>query len=131
MASWGRRAGIASLVFTAGLIARPVSVSAAGPDAPTSIRKAITIEAQRLALLLPLDAPSGFPVQAASTQQRSVLKRHPVRDREHRIGFVGGFSIGLAVGDGQVADRSFDNLQAGYSGGLGAASGAIVGRLTE
>jgi len=57
------------------------------------------------------------------------LKRHPVLIGSV-IGFVGGFSVGLALGDGRIADWSSE-FAGVVLGGIGAGTGAVVGRLTE
>ena len=62
--------------------------------------------------------------QPQNSRPPSVLKRHPVLIGSI-IGFVGGFSVGLALG-GRIADWSSE-LAGVVIGGIGAGAGAIVG----
>ena len=94
------------------------------------LQQAIAREATRLAMSTPR-ADSNVPLmQPQGSQSRSWAKRHPVLIGA-LVGFGAGYALGRVLGaNGEFADWSgeFSGL---VFGGIGACTGAIIGRLTE
>ena len=97
-----------------------------GPDV---FQRAITREAGLARSTAQADA-SLLLMQAQGAQSRSWAKRHPVLIGT-LVGFGAGYGLGLGLGQG----GGIQDWSAGFSGlvfgGVGAATGAVIGRLIE
>lgn len=100
--------------------------SEATRDQSTSTRKTLLVPVGSIGLRYPDEPLRLQSTQAAPSERRAWIARHPVLVGA-LVGFGSGFLVGCASGDDGVFDDFTAEFNGWMMGGIGAGAGALVG----